>query len=114
MNVGSIVVIHLSQPNEKFWGVLEHLSQEGVTIRGINLNSFEDWMRGVAREEASLGLSTMFVPLFRVQRIFLDEQTGEVRSFQQRFEREVGESVEAYLGRRTGDDEDGFDGGLVS
>ena len=114
MNVGSIVVVHLSQPNEKFWGVLESLSPEGVTLRGINLNSFEDWMRGVAREEDSMGLSTMFVPLRRVQRIFLDEQTGAVQSFQQRFEREVGESVEGYLGGRTGEEEEGFDGGLVS
>lgn len=111
MNVGSVVVVHLSQPNEKFWGILERLTPEGLTIRGINLNSFEDWMRGVARQEGSLGLSTMFVPLFRVQRVFLDEQIGEVESFRQRFERNVGEPVESYLGPRSvgaGEDEEEF------
>ena len=109
MNPGSVVVVHLAQPNEKFWGILERVAPEGVTLRGINLNSFEDWMLGVARREEALGLSTMFVPMFRVQRMFLDEQIGEVESFQQRFERHVGESVQSHLGRpaHSGDGEFG-------
>ena len=109
MNAGSVVVVHLSQPNEKFWGILERLAPEGLTLRGINLNSFEDWMRGVAKKESSLGLSTMFVPMTRVQRVFLDEQIGEVESFRQRFERYVGEPVESYLGPRSvGTGEEGY------
>ena len=57
------------------------------------------------QEDQSLGLSTMFVPLFRVERIFLDEAVGEVESYRQRFERRVGMAVERYLGM--GDEEDG-------
>ncbi|HVS03177.1 MAG TPA: hypothetical protein VMT16_10450 [Thermoanaerobaculia bacterium] len=98
MNPGSIVILHLSQPTEKFWGVLLRLAPEGVTVRGINLPSFDDWARSVARQEASLDLTTMFVPLFRVERIFLDEQVGEVESYRQRFERMAGVTVEEYLG----------------
>ena len=39
----------------------------------------------------------MFVPLFRVERVFLDEQVGEVEGYSQRFKTRVGMSVETYL-----------------
>lgn len=95
----SIVIAHLINPTEKFWGMLEDLNPTGVVLRAINVSSFDDWSYQVARRKSrSLGLSTMFVPLFRVERIFLDEQVGEVESYRQRFERLVGEAVEAFLG----------------
>lgn len=99
IQAGSIVIVHLVNPTEKFWGILEDLGLPGVTLRGINLSSFDDWVaQAVRRENQSLGLATMFVPLFRVERIFLDETVGEVESYRRRFERRVGTSVEAYLG----------------
>jgi len=89
----------LVNPTEKFWGVLQSLDSTGIVIRGINLASFEDWMMQAARKETpSLGLSTMFVPLFRIERIFLDEQVGEVESYRQRFQERVGIDVESFLG----------------
>ncbi len=95
----SIVIAHLVNPTEKFWGVLLSLDQSGIVLRGINVSSFDDWMFQVGRQEAhSLGLSTMFVPLFRIERIFLYEQIGEVESYRQRFEQQVGVGVESYLG----------------
>ena len=95
----SIVIAHLVNPTEKFWGVLLNLDSSGLTLRGINVASFDDWMFQIARrDERTLGLSTMFVPLFRVERIFLDEQIGEVESYRQRFDHNVGESVESLLG----------------
>lgn len=98
MNAGSLIIVHLTSPNEKFWGVLLRLGPEGITVRGINLDSFDDWARGLARGEGSLDLVTMFVPLFRVERIFVDEQVGEVESYRQRFERMVGSSLAPFLG----------------
>lgn len=96
---GSIVIAHLINPTEKYWGLLQELGVAGVMLRGINLTSFDDWMRQATRRgDQSLGLSTMFVPLFRVERLFLDEPVGEVESYRQRFERRVGEPVERYLG----------------
>jgi hypothetical protein len=60
----------------------------GIVFRGLSLEIFEHWVNELVRGEgASLGLSTTFVPLFRVERIFLDEQVGEVESYRQRFER---------------------------
>jgi hypothetical protein len=101
MKPGSAVLLHLINPTEKFWGVLEALEPVGVLLRGINLSSFDDWMAQAVRREGGdqgLGLVTMFVPLFRVERIFLDEQVGEVESYRQRFRRRVGMSIEEYLG----------------
>ena len=93
------MIAHLVNPTEKFWGVLLSLDPSGLTLRGINVASFDDWMFQIARQdERTLGLSTMFVPLSRVERIFLDEQIGEVESYRQRFEHNVGESVESLLG----------------
>ena len=106
IRAGAVVIVHLINPTEKFWGLLGDLGVAGVTLRGINLTSFDDWMRQAARPgEQSLGLSTMFVPLFRVERIFLDEPVGEVESYRQRFERRVGLPVERYLGLEASDDD---------
>jgi hypothetical protein len=95
----SLVIVNLVNPREKFFGVLTSLSPAGVTMRGINLDSFDDWIRQVAKdEEPSLDLITMFVPLFRVERIFLDEASGQIKSFSQRFADTVGTSIQKYLG----------------
>ena len=95
---GAVVIAHLVNPTEKLWGVLDRLDTAGAVLRGISLTSFEDWMREVASDdEPSLGLSTLFVPLARVERIYLDEGVGQVESYRERFEQRVGRSIEAYL-----------------
>jgi len=84
-----------------------NLDQSGLVLRGINVSSFDNWMFQVTRQEQqSLGLSTMFVPLFRIERVFLDEQIGEVGSYSQRFEDQVGMAVENYLGLVAENDEE--------
>ena len=95
----ALVIINLVNPKEKFFGVLTALSPAGLSMRAINLDSFDDWVREVARgEESNLDLITMFVPLFRVERIFLDEPLGAIRSYAQRFEDSVGTPLAKYLG----------------
>jgi len=95
----ALVIVNLVNPKEKFFGVLRALSPAGVTLRAINLDSFEDWIRQIAHaEDAEIEMITMFVPLFRVERIFLDEPAGAVRSYSQRFEDVVGRSINAHLG----------------
>lgn len=108
---GALVVVHLANPTEKFWGVLESLEGVGVTFRGISLDSYEEWVTEIVRREPSgLGLATMFVPLFRIERIFLDEQVGAVESYRQRFERRVGSPVDRFIALGEAPDE-GDDGG---
>lgn len=95
----ALIILNLVNPKEKFFGVLSALSPAGVTMRGINLDSFDDWVRQVARDdEPNLDLITMFVPLFRVERIFLDEPSGSIKSYAQRFEDSVGQPIRTFLG----------------
>lgn len=95
----ALVLVNLVNPKEKFFGVLRALSAAGVTMRAINLDSFEDWVHQIARgDEAEIEMITMFAPLFRVERIFLDEPAGSIQSYAQRFEQVVGRSVQDYLG----------------
>ena len=95
----SLVIVNLVNPKEKFFGILNSLSAAGVTVRAINLDSFDDWIRQIARgDEPDLDLLTMFFPLFRVERIFLDEPTGAIKSYSQRFEDVVARPIQEYLG----------------
>jgi hypothetical protein len=95
----ALVIVNLINPKEKFFGVLRALSAAGVTMRAINLDSFDDWIHQIARgDESDIEMVTMFVPLFRVERIFLDEPVGIIKSYTQRFEEVVGQSVPQYLG----------------
>jgi len=95
----AMVLVNLVNPKEKFFGVLRALSAAGVTMRAVNLDSFDDWIHQIARaDEKSIEMITMFVPLFRVERIFLDEPAGAIKSYSQRFQDVVGMSVLEYLG----------------
>ena len=99
MAPGSIVILYLVHPVEKYWGVLESLTQSGITVRAINLSSFDDWLSSIASDrQPLLGLTTVFFPMSRVERMFLDEQVGEVESLSQGFERRTGRSVQEFLG----------------
>lgn len=97
----ALVILNLVNPKEKFWGRLVSISAVGVTLRGINLDSFDDWIRQIARksEEQTFDLATMFVPLFRVERMFLDEAVGSVQAYSEIFEEVVGCPVAEYLDR---------------
>lgn len=96
---GALVILNLVNPKEKFFGILSALSPAGVTVRAINLDSFDDWIHQLARDdEPDLDLMTMFVPLFRVERIFLDEPSGAIKSYAQRFEQVVGRSMADHFG----------------
>ena len=95
----ALVILNLVNPKEKFFGVLRSLSAAGVTMRAMNLDSFDDWIHQIARgEESEIEMVTMFAPLFRVERIFLDEPAGSIRSYSQRFADVTGRTLEDYLG----------------
>ena len=95
----ALVIVNLVNPKEKFFGVLSALSAAGVTVRAINIDSLDDWVRQIARgEEPNIDLLTMFFPMFRVERIFLDEPAGAIKSYAQRFEEVVGKPLRECLG----------------
>lgn len=94
----SAVLVNLQNPREKVWGILLAIQASGITVRGIDLNSFDDWSRSVGRGDSEMGLSTMFLPIHRVERVNEDESVGSVRSLAYLFEERVGKDVWTYLG----------------
>jgi len=99
LSEGDAVIVYLQAPKEKVWGLLLSLMTPGVVLRCIDLAAFDDWMRQEARgDEPYLGLSTVFYPMNRVERLERDQTTGPVISYADRFAREVGRSVWAVLG----------------
>jgi hypothetical protein len=96
---GDAVVLYLQAPKEKVWGLLVQLHAAGIVVRCIELSAFEDWMRQEARgEEPYLGLSTIFYPMGRVERMEKDEGVGPIESCSSRFAREVGRTVQEVVG----------------
>jgi hypothetical protein len=98
MRANSIVVVSLQSPKERFFGRLVEISASGVTVRGIDLNAFDDWMNHIKfREESGVQPTTIFFPLHRVEKIILDEGIGAIPSLSDTFLTKVGVSVEDHL-----------------
>jgi hypothetical protein len=93
-----IVVVSLHTPKERLWGELLDVSNAGVTLRGIDLASFDDFVSQVLHPEGDrIGLPTLFFPMLRIERIALDEPRGSVPSLAEMFEKKVGRSLTEYL-----------------
>jgi hypothetical protein len=98
MQPHSIVVLSLHSPKERLWGQLVEISNAGVTIRGIDLGSFDDFVIQVLHPEGDrIGLPTLFFPMVRIERIALDEARGSIPSMAAMFEKKVGRSIADYL-----------------
>jgi hypothetical protein len=99
LSAGHPVIVYLQNPKEKVWGLLVSLGTAGVVVRCIDLAAFDDWMRQEARrDEPYLGLTTVFYPMNRVERLERDQTLGPVISYADRFRREVGRTVHQVLG----------------
>ena len=98
MDLHSIIVVSLHSPKEKFWGELLVLNQAGITVRGIDLNSFDHFVRAINEPDGErVGFPTIFFPMNRVERISLDESTGSIPSMAELFQRKIGRSLSDYL-----------------
>jgi hypothetical protein len=97
---GAIVVVDCMNPKEKLWGVLIRLDAIGAVVRGLDLNSVEDWLRQEKSDGPSyIGPSTVFIPVHRLQRVYLDESRPGVPSFADRYVEACGrEASEVLLG----------------
>jgi hypothetical protein len=99
MELNNIVIVSLVAPKEKIWGQLLQLETKGVTVRGLELDSFDDFVRQiVGREECTVGMTQVFYPMHRVERVALDESCGSIPSLSERFRSLVGLSLQEYLG----------------
>ena len=99
MEPGTLVLVHLVSPKEKYWGLLQKLEPAGLTMRGIAVELFDDWARQSRAEgEMELGLSRLFVPLHRIEKVFEDARIGVVASYAERFFELVGRDVREVIG----------------
>jgi hypothetical protein len=91
-------VISLHSPKEKLWGELVDISNAGVTLRGIDLSSFDDFVSQILHPDGDrMGLPTLFFPMLRIERIALDEARGSIPSLAEVFAKKVGRSLPDYL-----------------
>jgi hypothetical protein len=98
MEPHSIIVVSLHSPKEKLWGELLAINTAGVTLRGIDLNSFDHFVNQInGAESERTGLPTLFFPMTRVERIALDEPSGTIPSLSEVFARKVGCPLAEYL-----------------
>jgi rhomboid protease GluP len=94
----SIVVVSLHSPKEKVWGELLDINPSGITLRGIDLNSFDHFIRQINEPDGErIGLPTIFFPMNRVERVSLDEPTGSIPSMNELFARKIGRTLTDYL-----------------
>jgi hypothetical protein len=94
---GAIVVVTLGNPRDKFWGMILALRAEGLSLSGIELASFEDFVSMVKEGEAYTP-AVVFFPMHRIERIELDLADGNLPSLSQRFVSQTGVDPANKLG----------------
>lgn len=95
----SPVILYLQGPKEKVWGLLLSLAPAGITLCGLDLAVFEDWMRQEARgDERLIVPTTLFYPMHRVERMERDETSGSLPGYVDRFALEVGRTAREAMG----------------
>jgi hypothetical protein len=86
---GSMVVVTLGNPRDKFWGTILALGAEGLSLSGIELASFED-LAVMVKDGEPFTPAVVFFPMHRIERIELDLPDGNLPSLSQRFEAKTG------------------------
>jgi hypothetical protein len=91
-----MVVVTLGNPREKTWGMVLSLAPEGLSLTGIELASFEDFVLLVKAGEA-FSPAVIFFPMHRIERIDLDLPDGNLPSVSQRFSAKTGLDAAAFF-----------------
>ncbi len=100
-NEGSMVLLTLHSPRQKFFGVLRRLSVAGVELRGLPLESLEDLARQIRAGERAT-VSTLFFPMHRVEQMELDAPAGDLPSLAESFAAQAGRPAEGVFEENSG------------
>jgi hypothetical protein len=95
-SANAIVLVTLNNPREKYWGAVIAVNPAGISLRGIDLNSFEDFARLVKAGE-DVVLNAVFFPMHRVERVEMDSRSGDIPSMQERFHSKSGRRFSNFL-----------------
>jgi hypothetical protein len=93
---GAIVIVTLTSPREKFWGAILDLSSTGLSMRGVDLTSFDDLVTTIKSGEAFTS-GVVFFPMHRVERMELDLPESSILSLSQRFAQQTGQDPAPLL-----------------
>ena len=93
---GSLVIATLSNPREKFWGMILSLAPAGLSLSGAELASFED-LAVMVRDGEPFTPAVVFFPMHRIERVELDLPDGSLPSMSQRFLSKTGLDPSAAL-----------------
>jgi hypothetical protein len=93
---GALVILTLTGPREKYWGAILHLSGEGISLRGIDVASFDDLALQIKNGEPFTS-GVIFFPMHRVERMELDLPEGNISSLAQRFAQKTGQDPAPLL-----------------
>ncbi|HYJ92939.1 MAG TPA: hypothetical protein VEV84_16635 [Pyrinomonadaceae bacterium] len=95
-STGDYVIIILREPREKLLGVLDEIDEAGITLRGIDLSYFDDWVQSIVADEPYLPMNDYFFPMWRVERVTREEANGEIASMAEQFEVRTGRSLSEF------------------
>jgi len=100
------VIVTLSNPREKFWGMILTLAVEGLSLSGAELASFED-LALMVKDGEPFTPAVVFFPMHRIERVELDLPDGSLPSLSQRFLAKTGLEPSAVLATSGRDAESG-------
>lgn len=98
---GAMVLVTLNSPREKFWGAVLAMTVAGVCVRGISLESFDDFAHQIKTGD-NADPALVFFPMHRVERIELDARSGDVPSLSERFLNKSGHNAIEVFFREVG------------
>ena len=93
---GESVILILQNPREKIVGVLHEISAAGISLRGIDLNYFDDWVSAIKNDEPYLPMQDYFLPMWRVERLMRDEGSFEMPSMSEQFNQKTGFDITQF------------------
>jgi hypothetical protein len=95
---GDMVMLVLHSPREKCWGMLDEINVAGVFLRGLDLNTFDDWLAGIVRDEPSIDVASLFFPMWRVERLSLDQASYGIPSMADQVQSRTGRDFREIVG----------------
>lgn len=93
---GSMVLVTLNHPREKFFGILLALDQAGISLCGIDLQSLDDFAQLMKSGEPA-SPSAVFFPMYRIERVELDARNGEIPSLAEQFTAKSGKPASSFF-----------------
>jgi hypothetical protein len=99
-HAGMMVLVTLANPREKFWGAILSLSPEGLSLCGVELASFDDFV-SLVKDGEPFSPGVVFLPMHRLERMELDLPDGGIPSLSQRFTSKTGLDPVAVLVRHS-------------